>query len=103
MKKVIRDGKVAVLFSPDYGAGWFSWNLDHPECVFEPEIVELVENNKLNDIDSLATKLYGKQFYSGGASSLKIRWLDEGTQFRINEYDGSESIEIYSGERYFIA
>ena len=26
MEKVIRDGKVAVLYSPGYGAGWsYSW------------------------------------------------------------------------------
>jgi hypothetical protein len=28
MEKVIRDGKVAVLYSPGYGAGWYSWNRD---------------------------------------------------------------------------
>ena len=33
MNKVIRDGKVAVLYSPGYGAGWYSWNWNHPECV----------------------------------------------------------------------
>ena len=25
MEKVIRDGKVAVLYSPGYGAGWSTW------------------------------------------------------------------------------
>ena len=31
--------------------------------------------------------------YCGGAGDLQIKWLDEGTAFIINEYDGSESIE----------
>jgi len=43
MDKIIRDGKVAVLYSPGYGAGWYSWNTDCKECVFNPEIVKLVE------------------------------------------------------------
>ena len=27
MQKVIRDGKVAVLYSPGYGAGWYTWSV----------------------------------------------------------------------------
>ena len=26
MKKLTKDGKVAVLYSPDFGAGWYSWH-----------------------------------------------------------------------------
>ena len=26
MEKVIRNGQVAVLYSPGFGAGWYSWN-----------------------------------------------------------------------------
>ena len=28
MEKIIEDGKVAVLVSKGYGAGWSTWNLD---------------------------------------------------------------------------
>lgn len=31
MDKVIKDGKVAVLYSPGFGAGWFTWN-NHHNC-----------------------------------------------------------------------
>ncbi len=34
-----------------------------------------------------------KNIYCGGAEQLYIEWIDEGTHFTINEYDGSESIE----------
>jgi hypothetical protein len=43
LKKVIRDGKVAVLYSPGFGAGWYSWNSSVPQCLFSPEIVAMVE------------------------------------------------------------
>lgn len=97
MKKVVRDGKVAVLYSPGYGAGWYSWNNDVKQCLFSPEIVDLVESNKRDEItDELCQMLFGvDHFYTGGAKSLKIGWLPEGTHFDIHEYDGFESIQTF--------
>ena len=49
VNKLIRDGKVAVLYSPNYGAGWFTWNDKYLEILFDPEIVNLVlEDGELN-------------------------------------------------------
>lgn len=104
MNKVIKDGKVAVLYSPSYGAGWYSWNADKEgvgkESLFCPEIVTLVENEDyptdslVKEVESLAEELFGEEFYSGGARDLQVEWVEEGTLFRIDEYDGYESIEI---------
>jgi hypothetical protein len=95
MEKVIRDGKVAVLYSPGFGAGWYTWNYSFPECIFDPEIVEMVEKEIQGyDIASFAEDKYGSDFYAGGAGDLRIMWLPEGTMFIINEYDGSESIRV---------
>lgn len=96
MQKVIRDGKVAVLYSPGFGAGWYSWHLVL-ELVFHPEIVSLVEQNKRDDItEELICGLLNIPIeeapYICGARDLTIKWLDEGTDFVIKEYDGSESI-----------
>lgn len=93
MRKLIRGDQVAILYSPGYGAGWFTWNRDFPECIFDPEIVELVlQQRPSSEIEALAETKWGIDFYSGGADQLKVRWLDVGSPFRINEYDGSESI-----------
>jgi hypothetical protein len=101
MDKVIRNNKVAVLYSPEFGVGWYSWNKDYPECLFLPEIVKLVEKNKHNEIDEALMKILLKQennevfsFYCDGAEDLCIKWLDEGTHFYINEYDGFETIQM---------
>ncbi len=51
MEKVIRDGKVAILYSPGFGAGWYSWNTDHKELIFHPKLVELVETGREKEID----------------------------------------------------
>ena len=37
IEKVVRDGKVAVLVSPGYGAGWSTWNI----CLAEDFAVNL--------------------------------------------------------------
>lgn len=41
MEKVINNGEVAVLYSPGYGAGWYTWGAPL-ELVFHPKIVEMV-------------------------------------------------------------
>lgn len=107
MEKVIRDGKVAVLYSPGFGAGWSTWNYSFPECMYDPDVVELIDSYTIDepyDLESkrvlaekiikLAEEKYGEEFYAGGADDLCIMWLPEGTSFRIREYDGSESVEI---------
>jgi hypothetical protein len=97
IRKVIRDGKVAVLYSPGFGAGWSSWG-GNRQCLFAPEIVALVERGAGPDaIADEALRLFGDGFYTGGASGLTIEWIEQGRQFRIDEYDGSESI-VYCGE-----
>jgi len=93
MEKVIRNGKVAVLFSPKFGAGWYTWN-HNIEIVFNPKIVEMVEQGKQGDIDTewIEENLGIKGIYCGGAEDLQISWLPINTKFLIDEYDGSESI-----------
>lgn len=96
--KVIRDGMVAVLYSPGCGAGWSTWahgNLDK-WAVFAPEVVEWVEQGKPGGVDGLeeiVKSVHGDNyFYCGGADDLEIEWVPVGTQFKIDEYDGSESV-----------
>lgn len=93
MEKVIRNGQVAVLYSPGFGAGWYSWN-DKKELLFHPKLVEMVENNRQSEITTqwIQENLGIDNVYCGGAKDLEIEWLDEGTVFEIDEYDGSESI-----------
>ncbi|RZK44557.1 MAG: hypothetical protein EOO61_03435 [Hymenobacter sp.] len=89
--KIIRDGNVAVLVSPGYGAGWSTWGA---VSVFDPELVEAVERGDTpQQLVDLAASLYPDE-YVGGAEDLVVRWLPEGTLFRIEEYDGSESLEF---------
>lgn len=102
MNKLVRDGMVAVLYSPDYGSGWYTWNTNHPELLFDPAIVQLVEEEKFDELKTYVTLKY-PNIYEGGMWELKIAWIPEGAMFRINEYDGDESIELKDDADWFTA
>lgn len=93
IEKLIRNGLVAVLYSPGYGAGWSTWCGDHAfsMCV-DKELAEAVDAGDLVKAAEIAERKYAA--YTGGASSLKIEWVPEGTAFKIDEYDGSENIRF---------
>ena len=101
-EKLERDGKVAVLYSPGYGAGWYTWNSEHEGLIFDKEIVEAVLADDRTKAAEIAKRKYGDP-YTGGADDLRVEWLDKGDQFEIDEYDGSESIHIIGNHSYLTA
>jgi hypothetical protein len=70
----------------------------------DPEVVHLVECRRkaspeestyyTDKILEYCNQTYGDDSYFGGADDLDIAWVEVGDKFRINEYDGSESIEF---------
>ena len=48
MEKVIRNGKVAILVSHSWGAGFHSWGAPI-EAIFDPTLVDLIETRKIQD------------------------------------------------------
>ncbi len=124
MNKYIKDGKVAVLISPGFGAGWYSWSENIEDCLFDADIVKLVldknalekacsnhfynENrNSINEIikniKKLAKEKFGEDFFAEGARDLIVEWVDEGEMFEIREYDGAESLILQEGKKYITA
>lgn len=110
MKKYIReDGKVAVLYSSSYGSGWYhSHNI--PELVFDPVVVEMVLKQEPKEkIIDYCKSTYGADIYYGNAmilgevDTLSIAWIDQGEEFEIREYDGSESVELKKDFQWFTA
>lgn len=94
--KVVRDGKVAVVYSPGYGAGWSTWNsgksFDSEALIFSPGIVRFVE---AEDWEGLVAhmKEYFPDAYLGGMGELEIAWVPVGTRYILSEFDGNESVE----------
>ena len=90
MKKIIRDGKVGVLVSPGFGAGFSTWGAPI-EAIFNPTLIELVEQQKVQESIDFVEKTW-EGVYSGGVQDLRVAWIEEGTRFIIEEYDGAESL-----------
>ena len=96
MDKYIKDGYVAVLHSPNYGAGWYTSNTEFPEIVFDPTIVDmLLQDFSFEKIRTYVTLKY-PDIYLGGLNTLCIAWVKVGEKFLIHEYDGDEEVWVAS-------
>jgi hypothetical protein len=95
MDKVIRDGKVAVLVSRGYGAGWSTWTDEIETYLFHPKLVQMVEEERHSEITTewMEQELGLDVSYTGGTDGLEIQWVPVGTKFVIHEYDGHESLK----------
>lgn len=109
VNRYIKDGKVAVAYSPGYGAGWASWaKQDVMETLlFHPDIIQMILDGREEEInEDWLIEHFGEAFrnvYIGGNDQLEIEWLPIGTLFRVHEYDGSESIVILDDDIHFKA
>ncbi len=102
MEKLIEKGKVAVLYSPGFGAGWYTWNQTVPQILFDPAIVKFVEKEKFDELATYVALKY-PDIYTGGMKDLKVAWIPEGTLFRVDDYDGNESIELKENDNWLVA
>lgn len=98
MNKVIRNGEVAVLYSPGFGAGWYTWNTEHPAMLYDPTVVKWVEDGEPSGeararLEATLEEKY-PSCYLGGLRDLQIRWVPVGSRFVVDEYDGSESVVV---------
>lgn len=95
MEKLIRDGCVAVLVSHGYGSGWYSWNGEQA-MLFDPVLAEMLSGGASDDsIQNAANQRY-PNIYLGGLEGLTLHWVPEGERFRIEEYDGAETLCLES-------
>ena len=111
--------EVAILVSPGYGAGWSTWNDD--ALAYDKRVVEFWLAHKDNEefmeeIDS-SSSYYGKiptlkevedffesigysNIYFGGFNQIELAWVPIGCRWRIDEYDGSDALEILDMDNY---
>lgn len=103
MNKIERDGMVAVLVSPGFGAGWSTWNSEHRETLcMDAEIVQAVLDKDIDKAVTIARQKCG-DFYEGGAHDLTVKWVKKGAAFEIDECDGRESLHVIGGHDYLVA
>lgn len=96
--RVIRDGQVAVLYAPGYGAGWSTWNDDTDDgmeyfLLFDPTLVKMVLQNEHDRVPSYVESVY-PDAYTSAARQLCVKWVPQGCSFRVTEYDGFECVQL---------
>ena len=101
MNKVVRDGKVAVLVSHGWGAGFHTWGAPL-DAIFDPALVDMIENTQIQEAIKYVESTY-PETYAGGVEDLTIHWIPEGTKFLIMEYDGNESLLFQDQEAWITA
>lgn len=98
MDKLIKDGMVAVLYSPGFGAGWSTWSdgENAEAMVFDPELAEATLAGGPGMLDKMTAIAKAKwpDEYLGGLDDLTVKWVPVGAKFYIDEYDGHESVVL---------
>jgi hypothetical protein len=61
-----------------------------------------VETKQWAEMETYVTLKY-PGLYTGGMKELAVAWLPVGTEFRIGEYDGAESIEVKEDTDWIVA
>ena len=105
------DIQVAVVYAPGFGSAWSAREFGDLAqlLMFHPDIVRYVQNTPVqqrteSDIKAVLDRIGVTDYvYCGAVDDLRIRWVDEGTRFRITEYDGSERVEILDPSDYITA
>jgi hypothetical protein len=101
MNKLVRDGLVAIIISPGHGAGWYSWH-GIEELLFDPSIVTWIESNERDKIEHYLALKYPDEYF-GDLEQLSVQWITKDTAFKIDEYDGSESVSVRDQEEWIVA
>lgn len=104
MEKIERDGKIAVLYTPNSSAGWSSWARDGWEaslCMDARIVGPFLNGDKAAALE--AARAMVPNLYTGGFRNLAVFWVEKGKMFEIEEYDGSETVHVIGSRKYLVA
>lgn len=98
MEKYIKDGKVAVLVSPGYGAGWSTWAGEEykVQLAMDSRFVKAkLDGWDQGKLEELVERVLGEDsyVYYGGWSNVEVEWVPVGERFEITEHDGYEELK----------
>lgn len=104
MEKIEKEGRVAVLYSPGFGAGWSTWADDDKKealCMDARIVGPFLAGDKAGAV-AAAVAMF-PDLYTGGANDLEVMWIEKGRSFEVEEYDGSESVHVLGDRTYLVA
>lgn len=104
----------AVLVSPGFGAGWSTWG-SH-ELAYDKRIIEWFltkdsdwrinvsafrPNSVKQEAQTFLTQLGYEDVYTGGLGDCILKWVPINAKWRIEEYDGAESLVTEDTEKWW--
>lgn len=103
-KYIVKGRGVGVVYASGYGGGWGS-NATSTEMMefvtMDKEIVQAVINGENEKAHMIACKKF-PSFY-GDPDSLDVWFVSQGEDFRIEQYDGMETIILLSETDFLTA
>jgi len=110
MKKVVMDGKVAVITAFGYNCCWYTKHKD-ARLVFDPNIVKMLnasivpiseDTEAVLQLEEYCENEYGQGYY-GDYTDLTVNWIPVGVDFKIMMVEGYETIFINNNEPWLVA
>lgn len=103
-----KDNMIGVLISPGWGAGWQTWtdndfpvNVALDKRVIEKWLELKDESDGREKFCSWLSMITNdKYFYAGGWRTLELVFVPKGSTFKIDEYDGFESLSFITDSEY---
>lgn len=86
------EGKVGIIYSPGFGAGWSTWGV--PEMALDQELANAIDSGCTDKLIGEIAETNWPDEYHGGLEDCVVEWVEPGTSFRIDEYDGNESLVL---------
>jgi hypothetical protein len=96
------EGKIGIVYSPSFGAGWSTWG--NPNQSLDQEMARAVEREvSCDELRQIASKNWPEAYQGGIEDGLSVEWVLPGTAFEVQEYDGYESVRIEKDLQWQIA
>ena len=98
VEKLIRDGRVAVVYSPGWGSAWSTneQGAVRDMLMYDKDIVLAVLEGDVGKAKEIAIAKYeeitGEAEFYAGHGDLEVEWVKIGERFRISSFDGSEAV-----------
>lgn len=92
VSKLRRDGEVAVVYNSYYGSGWYTHH-NNLDLLFDASVAQWVIEQEYGKLTTYLSLRYPEVMWPGrDFRHLAVRWIPEGQEFYVTEYDGRESV-----------
>lgn len=104
--RIEKNGCYAVLYSPNHGAGWSTWNEDYMREVLctHPDIVQCVLDGDRQVAATKATAMFPDKYVCTlGADDLEVFWVETGYGYVVKVRDGYERVDLVATDEEYEA